>query len=340
MTKTPDLACDGLLAKQLEAGHKAIWLIDENWPVDYLPAKNSFCLTNRFDIFQFLEKNNIAAKFSDFENPEDISASPCFIRIGKEKYLNHHLLNTAKTIAGNGHSIFMAGYEKEGFKSLLKRCKQQGFVIKEQQRLKKGAFLAELSCTTDTVNLDDNNYSQPRQINDGDCNFYSKPGVFGWEKVDSGSVLLFKKIISLCKLNNKTVLDLGCGYGYLSMQILEQFPKNSLTATDNNAAAVSACVKNLEVFPNATVLPSDAANTINTKFDLVVCNPPFHRGLGSEKNLTEKFLSAASTHLENNGEAWFVFNVFLGVEKQLAGYFSSYEIICSKNGFKVIRCLK
>ena len=64
----------------------------------------------------------------------------------------------------------------------------------------------------------------------------------------------------------------------------------------------------------------------NQKFDLVLCNPPFHKGFQHNKSLTEKFIKSARDHLQKTGIAFFVVNEFVGLETIGKSYFSKQEV--------------
>src|SRR6185369_8489497 len=57
----------------------------------------------------------------------------------------------------------------------------------------------------------------PRQILDG--RFTSRPGVFAWDRVDPASALLAE---NLPPTLSGSAADLGCGFGYLSVELLQR----------------------------------------------------------------------------------------------------------------------
>src|SRR5690606_21454912 len=146
------------------------------------------------------------------------------------------------------------------------------------------AYLAEFSACSEalapTARLPDANYTELRLVEHPQLSFYSKPGVFGWEKIDKGSQLLVSclpKIMQYMK-DVGSVLDLGCGWGYLMLQTAgSDIPQR--VATDNNVAAIDAARRNFaEAGLNVDCVPDDAGRHINQRFDLILCNPPFHQG--------------------------------------------------------------
>ncbi|MCV6626215.1 MAG: class I SAM-dependent methyltransferase, partial [Cellvibrionaceae bacterium] len=114
-------------------------------------------------------------------------------------------------------------------------------------------------------------------------------------------------------------------------------------ATDNNAAALASCEHNLQQLKalrpklETGVSAADCADRIEQRFDLIVCNPPFHQGFNVDNSLTDKFLNAAKNHLNQNGQAYFVVNSFIGIEKKAQQIFKRVETLANNKQFKVLR---
>ena len=150
--------------------------------------------------------------------------------------------------------------------------------------------------------LDDQNYSQFQQpFSDHPLHkqLYSKPGVFGWNKIDLGTELLLQSLPNILKQYDHpfcNILDLGCGYGWIFANLPHYVSQTTLsnvriTATDNNATAIACAKKNALINPlNIDIIADDCATHINEKFDLILCNPPFHQGFAHDKTLTQKIL--------------------------------------------------
>src|SRR5690606_9948663 len=69
---------------------------------------------------------------------------------------------------------------------------------------------------------------------------HSKPGLFGWNKIDQGSEFLIQSLPAMLGTMPRppaSLLDLGCGYGYLTL-MTKDLPLQGRVLTDNNAAAL------------------------------------------------------------------------------------------------------
>ncbi len=84
------------------------------------------------------------------------------------------------------------------------------------------------------------------------------------------------------------------------------------------------------------MIAGDCADTVEGNFDLVLCNPPFHRGFDVDNELTRHFLSAARKKLDRGGVAVFVVNSFIPIEKKLGGLFRKVQTLLNDRQFKVL----
>lgn len=83
-------------------------------------------------------------------------------------------------------------------------------------------------------------------------------------------------------LKGRKCLDMGCGCGLLAVVMAKQGA--AVTAADINADAVNITRKNAaENDAELYSVRSDLFSTIAEKFDLIVFNPPYLPGEGSEK---------------------------------------------------------
>lgn len=191
--------------------------------------------------------------------------------------------------------------------------------------------------------MDDSNYRQLRLIAQEPCRIDSKPGLFGWNKIDQGSQYLVDQLTSLLTARTGkplNALDLGCGYGYLTLAATQLDACKTIahwTMTDNNAAAVATAAHNINLNKiHAKVIAADCGDALNDTFDLILCNPPFHQGFSLEGDLTNRFLATAKRLLAPQGIAVFVVNQFIPLERKASGLFRNITTCASNGSFKVI----
>ncbi len=313
-------------------------------------------LSNRFDITEIPCTDTSNILFSDFGfDSLDKKFDICIYRISKERPVCHHVFNNCLSVLNKNGVLIIGGKKNEGVKTYHdKLVKTLGF----QGPLKKNGddYTSILTAPENRYPnslLDDKDYKQLRPIQPKDTTppFFSKPGLYGWNKVDQGSRFLIDAVLNDLPSINVTptrTLDLGCGYGYLSLRILEALSAGSITgveeliATDNNAAAVLAATHNISHHPSSTslnyrIVPDNCAAKISAPIELIICNPPFHHGFDNCRNLTKLFLNSTKRLLAKNGVAYFVVNSFIPLDSLAGEIFKCVTVLSNNRQFKVIR---
>lgn len=169
--------------------------------------------------------------------------------------------------------------------------------------------------------------------------FWSRPGLFSWNRVDEGSALLMSAVRG--ELKGK-VADLGCGWGYLSCEVLAScHDVTALDGFDADMEAVEAArrnVGNVMVPFRPRIHWADVTQGVGDRlYDVVVTNPPFHEGREPDPTLGTKFLATAARALKPHGVLWLVANQFLPYEAPLGEVFDHAQMVANESGFKVMR---
>ncbi len=327
-----------------------LWCCDENalhqiTDTHLWPHKPLF-ISNRYDIAQHAKKLGFESHFNDFDLSGilDNSVDHFFYRISKEKAVVHHLINEALRILKPQGILYLSGQKNEGIKTYIEKASillgSEKKIQKEGQHYSSQVHKNQNPLALSNTFLDDHNYAELRAcISFYEQAIYSKPGQFGWNKIDHGSEFLITeihKIFTDRPVNIERCLDLGCGYGLLSIAS-KHLPIKERVLTDNNAAALISARHNCKHLGlNAEIVTSDAGNTINGKFDLILCNPPFHQGFNIDGDLTDKFLFSTKQLLASSGVAYFVVNQFIPLEKKAQPHFKVVKVIAQNKSFKAI----
>ena len=180
----------------------------------------------------------------------------------------------------------------------------------------------------------------PRAIGDG--RFTSRPGVFAWDRVDPASALLAEHLPS--DLHGRAA-DLGAGYGYLSVELLQRCA--GITALDlyeAEARALELARGNLAPFAPRAALDfrwHDVTAGIADRYDVIVSNPPFHaQGSADRPDIGRRFIAVAAEALKPGGRLWLVANRHLPYESVLDASFGSVRLVAQRDGFKVVEAIK
>lgn len=337
------------------ASAESLWFSDEN-VLHQLPHAEAWpqkpaLMTNRWDIAEHAKHLGFSAEFNDVDLSKiaDNSVDHIFYRISKEKAVTHHLINQAQRVLKPLGMLWVSGQKNEGVKTYIEKASalfgcekniQKNGMSYSSQLVKKDNNREPLS----EKQLNDENYRELREcLSINNKSVLSKPGQFGWNKLDQGSEFLIEQVTQSLTTENRSFehcLDLGCGYGYLTIAS-QHIPIKHRTLTDNNAAALitaSANCKHLNIA--ADVIAGDAGEYLPKHFDLILCNPPFHQGFSVDGDLTDKFLRNTEKLLTENGVAYFVVNQFIALEKKALPFFKQINLIAQNKSFKVIELRK
>lgn len=172
--------------------------------------------------------------------------------------------------------------------------------------------------------------------------YLSRPGLFSWDRIDTGSALLAAHLPG--NLQGR-VADLGAGYGYLSCELLRRCPKvNALDLYEADARALPLAQANVERVLADRPTPAtvathwhDVATGLPQRYHAIVSNPPFHLDRGGLPQLGQAFLHAAANALLPDGRLLLVANRHLPYEQILAARFGEAQVLAAANGFKVIQ---
>ena len=176
------------------------------------------------------------------------------------------------------------------------------------------------------------------KIGGTNLSFFSDNGVFSKSKIDYGSNILVTTILKSDNSNIKSILDLGCGYGFMGItlaKILNVFTD----LVDVNQRAVHLCERNIKQNKvNAKAFVSDIYSNVKDKYDLIVTNPPIRAG----KDTVLNFLLNAKNHLNDNGALWFVIRKDQGAKSIIKALENDYfcQILEKSKGFYVINAKK
>lgn len=163
--------------------------------------------------------------------------------------------------------------------------------------------------------------------------FKSDNGVFSKNKIDYASLFLVKTFLASNKKYN-TILDVGCGYGFIGIS-LSKLLNTRVDMVDINKRAVHLCKMNIEINKvDALVKESNIYENVDSKYDLIITNPPIRVG----KEVLMEFLKGGLEMLNKDGELWFVISKDQGaksVKKELEKI-CTCELVDKSKGFWVL----
>ena len=165
--------------------------------------------------------------------------------------------------------------------------------------------------------------------------FNSDNGVFSKNKIDFGSKLLLESYLSE-NLENKKVLDVGCGYGFIGI-VIGVLTNSYVDMVDVNKRAVHLTKMNIKKYKDfkGSAFVSDAYSEVKDKYDVIITNPPIR--VGKEKIL--EILEGAFDHMNNDGTLYYVIRKDQGALsiKRILESTKKVEIINKDKGYFIFK---
>lgn len=173
--------------------------------------------------------------------------------------------------------------------------------------------------------------------------FLTDNGVFSKTKVDFGTDVMLRTFLNENKkLENIRILDIGCGYGVVSVVLKRFFEKAKILSTDVNERALELTKENIQK-NNRTddfeVRKSFVFDNISENFDVILSNPPIRAG----KQVIFEIYEKSFFHLNKNGEFYCVIQTKHGAKstkKKLEELFGNCTTLVIEAGYRIFRCVK
>lgn len=174
------------------------------------------------------------------------------------------------------------------------------------------------------------------QVADREFAVQAASGTFSASKLDPGTSILLSKFDEFPDSGN--VLDLGCGWGPISLAIATLSPETTLWALDVNARSLELASKNAQKLglSNIKIVTAEQVPQ-DLMFDAIWSNPPIRIG----KTALHELLRTWLPRLESGGRAMLVVQKQLGADSLLSWIQTEFpELTASRfstdKGFRVL----
>ena len=167
--------------------------------------------------------------------------------------------------------------------------------------------------------------------------FTTDAGVFSKQHIDPGSELLCEALPG--DLSGR-VLDMGCGWGAMTVLTLAKCPACDITMADVNERALALAQENAAANGmRAKAILSDGFEHVEGEFEAVITNPPIRAG----KAVIYRMFEDAKAHLRAGGALYLVIRKQQGAPsalKFLKTLYDRAEVIARDGGYWIIRCAR
>ncbi len=336
-----DLRCGtGLVGATLSARGAEVTLYDDN--VVAMEAAKRTLAANQIDGVipaRFWRESSVDARQQHAARGMTVSPSydVAIINAPKGREVGRRLIRAATRALKVGGRLYIGGANRGGVKSLIDDARA---VIGEMNVIKiKAAHRVAVGVRGEALDLSDEPEftEHTATVRDQTWRYASSPGVFAWDRLDDGSRVLIE---TMQLKPTDTVLDLGCGNGLVG---LAASLADRVVSVDASALAVEATRRTYEInrVTKAEALISDCGSAVfDRSFEVVVTNPPFHQGVGTEYVVARQFVIDAAHVLKPGGTLWLVANRFLRYEREMADRFADVRVAYEDNRFRVLAAVK
>ena len=187
----------------------------------------------------------------------------------------------------------------------------------------------------DNVDLPSNIEEFSTKLYGIDYKFKTDNGVFSKGRIDFGTKFLLKTLP--LKDIKGDILDVGCGYGVISIA-LGKILEVEIDGVDVNKRAIhlGEMNKKLNNVYNVNFFISDCYENVTKKYDVIITNPPIRAG----KEVVYKIFDEAKDHLKEDGTLYIVIRKEQGAKSAIEHLETMYkiEVLDKKSGYFIIMC--
>jgi 16S rRNA (guanine1207-N2)-methyltransferase len=250
------------------------------------------------------------------------------------------LIRDAARALKPGGRFYLVAHKRTGVRGAIDHARQlfgRAGVVRQRRGYHVALATREKDLTPDLLKRSDDLRSLVITVDGVQTKLVSRPGVFAADHLDDGTTVL----INAMEIHSgESVLDLGCGTGLLGLAAARRGAQ--VTAVDADLrAVVSARLTLAENHINGEVLISDCAQSVlDRRFDVVLCNPPFHQGAGVAYDVARQMVRDAVQVLRPGGRFYLVSNAFIRYEREMPGQFIEVTELFNDRRYRVLRATR
>lgn len=294
------------------------------------------CLTQDFGDYRWLQSAGSNVAFAAVPEPDGAERT-VIMCLPREKGLLNMLLHAIADRINPAAVLWLVGENRAGIKSAPRQVKQYFERVSVLDNARHCGLLAAAGAVVERP-FELSGYRAAWSINHAghELQLRSLPGVFAHGRPDRGTTLLLEVLETIQPRGR--ILDFACGCGIVGAALLAAEPTAQLTLLDSSALAIESSRLTLAANGlDGQVQASDGLAELDGRFDWIVSNPPFHRGVASDLDVAAQFFRRAGTFLAENGRIVIVFNRHLPYFRWLKAAFDRVDRLAENKEFTVIQ---
>ncbi|MCA9542312.1 MAG: methyltransferase [Myxococcales bacterium] len=166
----------------------------------------------------------------------------------------------------------------------------------------------------------------------GAVDWVSYPGLFADGRLDPGTAALLRALPEVPP--TARVLDFACGAGAIAAALVQRAPGLRPALLDADAVALQAAAENVPT-ASGLHLADGLIGAPAGPFDLIVSNPPIHRGKATDLGVVGELVAGASERLAPGGALWLVVQRQVPLARLLGDCFAAVEVALDEGPFRV-----
>ena len=164
------------------------------------------------------------------------------------------------------------------------------------------------------------------------------PGVFSAGHLDDATQLLLE---NLPKKVRGRILDFACGNGVIGLFIKQRFPDITLEQVDVNWLALACSQRSASLNSlDADIYASDGWSAVKGRVDSVFTNPPFHEGVHTAYDTTERFIAESPQKMSKSALFYLVANNFLRYPAHIEKALGRCDVVAETTRFRLYRAFR
>ena len=254
------------------------------------------------------------------------------IRIPKSVALLEYQLSRLSAALPPGTPVILAGIDKHLPPNLLA---VMGRYLRNPRaglgRHKARLFFAESEPKTKS------RWPSRVQVPELEAELQVQAGVFSQDSLDLGARFFMQQIPGGIFGG---IADLGCGNGVIGLVAAKRSPDAKVWFCDESAQAIrSARANAAALFPGRDFQfqLGNGLDGLDQKFELILLNPPFHRGHAIDDGVARMLFGQARQHLAPGGQLLVIGNRLLQYQQPLRRLFTKVEQLAADARFTIWR---